>query len=150
MQRNSHLYEATHSFKLSTNSSITTSIRQLIQIAIIPVIQCIVSDIIACLLNLDIFGHYDIALLIITGNCLSIKKFNEGYHRIVTQEISRTLKELIREKTYRTKFRISVDTCRQGQPSPTMPSKQDLFCYTRFAKGELRIVSGTLFCRQHI
>jgi hypothetical protein len=56
-------------------------------------------------------------------------------------------KRLIREKTYRTKFDLLVDTTskQKAQPKEIANSGYKHFCYTILAKGDLRVVVNTTY-----
>lgn len=123
---------------------LTISLQQIILIAIIPVLTQILSAIVSSLTNTDVFGHYEIAKLFITGSLFKIQDFNKSYHYIVVTEARKICRKLIRENTYRTKVDININTSREETMTARIPARpQKSFFYDMFLKGELRIVSSS-------
>lgn len=122
--------------------AITISAQQVLQIAIIPVLQQLFLTIIICLTNNDIFGHYEIAKLFITGSFLQLNEYNDIYHYIVVTETRKICRQLIRENTYKTGLDICIST---STAKLNLPPVKKGFCYDNFMRGELRIVSSSTY-----
>jgi hypothetical protein len=115
------------------------------EIGIIPVLKQSVTTIISCLL--DGFGYFEIAKLIVTESFLKIREYNSIYDHMISQKWKKEFKRLIREKTYRTKFELLIDTStkqlERSKYTTNLGCKH--FCYDTFTKGELRVVASTTY-----
>lgn len=127
--------------------TILVSIRQILQIAIIPVLQQILSTVIFSLTNKDIFGYYEIAELFITGRFLEMNNYCASYHQLIHMESKKICLQLIEKNTYRTKLDISISTTRGSDSNSNVAFDQEMkcFCYETFEKGEIRIVSSSTY-----
>lgn len=106
------------------------------------------SIVVSTLVDENIFGHYDIANLLVTGGLLKTKEYNSAYHYMVTSEIKKELKKLILEYTYRTKLTLRIDTHQDMHSNTSNTSRNTSkipFCYHIFSEGNLRIVSSTSY-----
>jgi hypothetical protein len=108
-------------------------------IAILPVLKESVSTVISCIMDVNAFGHHEIANIFVTGCFLKIQQYNDIYHYTITAEMEKEFKRLIREKTYKTKFDLLIVTTNQ-EPKIVIGTP---FCYDVFTKGELRVVAST-------
>jgi hypothetical protein len=66
---------------------------------------------------------------------------------MIITEMEKELKRLIREKNYRTKFELLIDTGtkQQEQSKYTTNPGYKHFCYDAFTKGDLRVVASTTY-----
>lgn len=129
-----------HAIQLLNDLILTLTLRQLLDIGILPVLQNMVSIIISCLMDKNIFGHYDIVELFITGDILKTQEHNDAYHWFIISQMKKELASQIRENTYSTKFEISLQTSEQQKSTSTNGIGERYFCYDTFLKGELRKV----------
>jgi hypothetical protein len=111
---------------------------------IIPVLKQSVSLIISCLLHK--FGYFETARLFVTGSFLKILYYSSIYDHMIITEMEKELKRLIREKTYRTKFGLLINTSSEQQ-NASIPTSIGFkyFCYDDFTKGDLRVVANTTY-----
>jgi hypothetical protein len=139
------IYKQKHPIEISNTRGIYISIQELMDIAITPVLKQSVSTIISCLL--DDFGYFEITKLFVTGSFLKIHDYNSIYDHIIITEMKKEFKRLIREKTYRTKLDLLIDTSgKQQKQSETMTSLEyKHFCFDAFTKGDLRVVANTTY-----
>lgn len=121
--------------------------QELVDNAIIPVLRKLVSVIMSCIIDSDAFGNYEVAKLFVTGGFVKTIKYNRMYDYIITTEMTKEFKRLIREKTHRTKFNLIVDTHTKDTISQTAKFKfrSKSFCYNTFLKGDLRIVASATY-----
>lgn len=132
---------------MSNSAILCISKQQILKIAIVPVLQQVVSIIVCSLTNADIFGHYEIAKLFITGTAFELNNYCESYYHLLSTEAKKFCQRLIRKNTYRTKLDICIGTSRESNFS-LHKLEEKCFCLDTFLKGELRIVSSsTCFVR---
>jgi hypothetical protein len=72
------------------------SIRDIMDIMVIPVLHQLVSTIISCIIDPNIFGHYKVPKIFLTGNFIRIRNYNESYYRIVHSEIKKKFHQGLR------------------------------------------------------
>lgn len=108
----------------------------------------LVSVIVSCLVDENIFGHYQVEKLFMTGSVLSIIEHNEMYHHIITTEIEKEFKQQIRETLYPTKLIMIVDTSihRMVILKNLLTKNIKSFCFDLLLKGDLRAVHSATFC----
>jgi hypothetical protein len=104
-----------------------------------------VNTVVAAITNRDIFDHYHITKLFITGHFLRIKEYSKTYQYIIEKKLKNELAELLLHKSYKTTFDISVVTYRHQESKNVSPPKQKHFCHDRLMKGELRAVSSSTY-----
>lgn len=72
------------------------------------------------------------------------------YHWFIIAEMKKEVKLMIREKIYRTKFEIDLQTCKQHESIMNGNTETEIglitFCHDIFLKGELRQVFSTTYC----
>jgi hypothetical protein len=125
---------------LAQDGKLVISVKQLMDIAIVPVIKQLVSTLVSGLLDTNLFGHYDINTLFVTGGCFKTSEFNDIYHHLIVSEFRRELKRLLNS----IKIEIEIHTSRQHAPLSDKPGYKS-FCYDIFSKGELCKVSPTTY-----
>lgn len=145
------MFRIKQKLKLSETCTISITIQELMDIAIIPVVKQTASAIISCLIDEGNFGHYEIKKLFITGTFVRVQKHNEVYDYSITMQLRQELAQLIKGKTHRTIIYISIKTCvNYKQLLQSTVTKHKSFCYDIFLKGELRLVaSATYFTLQN-
>lgn len=137
-----------HIIRLSEDADVVITIQQLLQIAVIPVLEGLLLTVISSLTNNDMFGFYEIARLFITGRFLELDNYCEYYNHMVTTQMNKLCQELIRKNTYRTKLDFCISTGRGASNVSICTVGKKCFCYDNFLKGELRAVSSsTYFCQ---
>lgn len=107
-------------------------------IAITPILQGLISDIVSSLLDKDIFGYYYITTMVITGSILKQNQQNDIYEHLLRSEIKKEFKEQMRGRVYKFKLLMRLDTTH----SISVGKKISSF-YNMFLRGELRIVAST-------
>lgn len=131
-----------------TKDTFDITAQELTEIAIIPLLKRVVNMIVASIINRDIFGHYDIAKLFVTGHFLRIKKYSQAHHYLIETEFRKALEDSLLHKSYKTAFDIAISTC-QEQP-PKFMLNQKHYCYDKLIRGELGTVSNsTYFLRRY-
>lgn len=116
------------------NCHIYISSQQIMDIAVIPVLKKLISDIVSSLLDANIFGHYRIIDMVITGSFLRQKEENSINNQLITTEIEKEFKEQMRGRVY--EFKINMDT-------PSISNGTSF--YEIFLRGELRIVAHRMY-----
>lgn len=97
-------------------------------------------------MNEDLFGHYEAATLIVTGSSLLEDNYSVEFHNIITKEMEKELKRLLRELGCKTKCILLVDTSKQTKSDTILGRSQDQsFCYGAFLKGDLCVVSDSTY-----
>lgn len=119
-------------------------------IAIIPVLKGLISDIVSTLIDTDIFGHYYITKIILTGSFLKQSKQNDVYNYLIISEIEKEFKEqILRGRIYELKLNImGLDTGDQYQLNETTKCRNETSkssFYDIFLRGELRVVSSMMY-----
>lgn len=125
------------------------SVEQLVTVGIIPVLRQLVSQIVPCFSNTDIFGYFRVTDLFITGSPFG-SKYNDDtiFDYIVTMELRKGFKQLMEKCTDNTVLHIYNTTHHQTNESLQKPSyslERKPFCYDIFVKGDLRIVSSRTY-----
>lgn len=97
----------------------------------------------------NIFGHFEIAKLFVTGNFLPIKQYSDIYDYVILTEFEKELKLLISKYTYKTKYDLDIKTCSNKHPQSknlnVWMQHTKPFCFDRFSKGELRTVASRTY-----
>lgn len=120
--------------------------QQIMDIAIIPVLKGLISDIVPSLLNTDIFGYYYVTKMIITGSLLDQKEQNGIYNCILRSEIVKEFKEQMISRIYNFQVIIALNTRYQLSTSKGSNKINKVSSlYDIFWRGELRIVASVTF-----
>lgn len=120
------------------------SLQQIMDLAVIPVLKGLISDIVSTLLDTDAFGYYYVTKMVLTGNFLSQKEQSIFSH-IILSEIEKEFKEQMRSRVY--EFQVITDLVTSSQKKSIVINSRvkRISFYDTFLRGELRIVANMTY-----
>lgn len=124
------------------------SFQEIMDIAVIPVLKSLISDIVSTLLNTDTFGHYHVTKMVVTGSFLRQKEQKKIFNYLLTSEIEKEFKEQMRSRVYEFQVIIGLVTSCLNQPNivnSNYGNNKISSFYDKFIRGELRIVANMTY-----